>query len=112
LLLRGASIVIPEISDYELRRNLVLEGFGDSVHRLNELEGAVRYLPLDTKTMRLAADLWARARSERMPTARSAALDGDVILAAQAMQVHQAVVVTENVSHLIRFVPAKSWRDI
>ena len=42
LLLRGASIVIPEISDYELRRNLVLEGFGDSVHRLNELEGAVR----------------------------------------------------------------------
>jgi len=46
-----------------------------------------------------------------MPTADPKELDGDVILAAQALQVGGAIV-TENVGHLAQFVEAKSWREI
>jgi hypothetical protein len=45
------------------------------------------------------------------PTAPPEALDGDVILAAQAERAG-AIVATENVAHLARFVIARHWRDI
>jgi hypothetical protein len=38
-------------------------------------------------------------------------LDADVILAAQAMEV-DAIVATDNVGHIGRFVTATSWRNI
>jgi predicted nucleic acid-binding protein len=69
------------------------------------------YLPLDTSMMRRAAELWARARNMGLPTAPPEALDGDVILAAQAERV-AAVVATTNVGHLARFVSADHWRNI
>jgi len=53
-----------------------------------------------------AAELWALARNRGTPTADPKELDGDVILAAQAEQV-RAVVATDNVGHLSRFVQAK-----
>jgi hypothetical protein len=59
-----------------------------------------RYLPID----RVALD---SGRSIADPKE----LSGDVILAAQALQVN-AVVATENVSHLSLFLNAKFWRDI
>jgi hypothetical protein len=63
--------------------------------------------------MRLAADLWARARQKSLPTAPNPALDGDVILAAQALVLGVPVVVaTDNVAHLGRFVPADLWQNI
>lgn len=58
-----------------------------------------------------AADLWAQARRNGLPTADPKALDCDVILAAQALAVN-GMVATENVGHLSRFVNAKSWREI
>jgi hypothetical protein len=50
-------------------------------------------------------------RRHGVPTADPRELDGDAILAAQALQA-QAIVVTDNVRHLSRFVEAKSWTDI
>ncbi|MFI5352420.1 MAG: type II toxin-antitoxin system VapC family toxin [Candidatus Binatales bacterium] len=58
-----------------------------------------------------AAELWAQARNRGTPTADPKELDGDVILAAQAEQVG-AIVVTDNVGHLARFVKARNWREI
>lgn len=46
-----------------------------------------------------------------MPTADPKALDCDVILAAQAVEV-TGIVATDNIGHLSRFLIAKSWRDI
>jgi len=44
------------------------------------------------------------------------ALDGDVILAAQARMIeregYEVIVATMNVRHLSRFVMAREWRDI
>jgi predicted nucleic acid-binding protein len=66
---------------------------------------------LDTPTMRRAAELWALARQRGTPTADPKEIDADVILAAQAERA-QAVVATDNVGHLGRFVAAKHWRDL
>ena len=107
----GATVVIPEIADYEVRRSLLLEGLSKSVERLNLLNKVLEYQPITTPTMLRAAELWAEARKRGIPTADPKELDADVILAAQAEQT-DSTVVTENVGHLSRFVEAKKWREI
>jgi predicted nucleic acid-binding protein len=71
----------------------------------------IEYLPLDTEMMHRAAELWAEARSRGAPTTTDQALDGDVILAAQAMSV-SGTIITANRRHLSQFVPAKEWSDL
>jgi predicted nucleic acid-binding protein len=111
LLTAGVEVFLPEIADYEVRRNLLLEGLTKSVARLDQLKTRLTYLPLNTDARLQAAAFWAEARRRGQPTADPKELDGDVILAAQALQVG-AIVATENVGHLSLFVEAKSWRDI
>ena len=71
---------------------------------------------MTTSVMRLAARLWAEARQAGQPTADRHALDGDVILAAQALilgyEPKEVVVATTNSRHLSRFINARSWQDI
>jgi hypothetical protein len=66
--------------------------------------------------MLLAADLWAQARKSGLPTAPPDALDGDVILAAQALLAtgpgDVVTVATGNVGHLAQFVDAQPWEKI
>lgn len=60
-----------------------------------------------------AAELWAKSRQQGKPTADPHALDGDVILAAQALLLDpQAIITTTNIGHLSLFVDAHHWRDI
>lgn len=107
----GIEVIIPEIADYEVRRNLLLTGLTKSVARLDQLKATLIYLPLNTEMMLKAAELWADARKVGQPTADSKALDGDVILAAQALEVG-GIIATENVGHLSRFAEALHWKDI
>ncbi|MBC8181671.1 PIN domain-containing protein [candidate division KSB1 bacterium] len=111
LLEANVTVIIPEISDYEVRRSLLLEGLSKSISRLDQLKETLTYLPLSTNIMLKAAELWAQARRQGRPTADLQALDGDVILAAQALQVN-AIVATENVGHLSLFVKAMNWEQI
>lgn len=111
----GDELVVPEIADYEIRRELLRAARAAGLERLDELCAGFRYEPLSTAVMRDAANLWAEARNAGRPTAHDLALDGDVILAAQtrALGDGQAVVVaTTNVKHLERYVDAKEWADI
>lgn len=111
----GVEVVVPEISDYELRRELLRARKTESVARLNRLCEVLTFQPLTTIAMRRAAEHWARLRNEGTPTARSDALDGDVILAAQAEAagagIERVVVATTNVGHLDRLVPACEWEE-
>jgi predicted nucleic acid-binding protein len=111
MLTAGATMTVPEIADYEVRRSFLLAGLTASVHRLDQLKATLTYIPLSTPIMLKAAELWAEARGRGLPTADPKELDGDVILAAQALAVG-GIVVTENVGHLARFVVARDWRQI
>jgi predicted nucleic acid-binding protein len=107
----GREIFVPEIADYELRRELIRANLNESISRLDSLESHLTYCPIETAVIRRAAEFWADARNRGTPTADDKALDGDVILAAQAERLG-AIVATENVSHLSLFVTAKDWKDI
>ncbi|SRR6266545_1845267 len=111
LIASGAWICLPEIIDYELRRELLRANKAQGLARLDLLKSSIHYLPITTPIMLKAAELWADVRRRGMPTADSKALDCDVILAAQALAVN-GTVATENVGHLSRLVTAKHWRDI
>ncbi len=112
----GVAVRVPEIADYELRRELLRAGKPRSVERLDRFGEEAGFLPLTTEAMRLAAEIWAGARNRGEPTAPDPALDGDVILAAQARllgsELAGVVVATANLGHLSRLVAAVHWRDV
>jgi predicted nucleic acid-binding protein len=116
LLKRGERFAIPEIADYEVRRELLRADLLKSVRRLDHLTQTLEYIPIQTDTMLLAANLWAEVRKIGQPTADSKALDGDVILAAQAQilanEITEVIIATTNVGHLSRFATALNWQDI
>jgi predicted nucleic acid-binding protein len=109
----GATIYISEVADYEVRRELTrLIKAGQlpasRLNRLDQLVSLFNYLPVSTAMWRRAADLWADARQQGLPTANTAALDADVLVAAQAAEV-SATVVTNNPAHIGRWVPVHTW---
>lgn len=112
----GHEIYIPEVIDYELRRELLRAGKASSVRKLDILKVILRFLPINSQAMLLAADLWSQSRQSGLPTGDPKKLDVDVILAAQALTLgvpaDDLIVATSNVSHLARFVPADLWSNI
>jgi hypothetical protein len=114
----GHRIIVPEIADYEVRRELTRAGKTAGVGRLDLFNSAQsdRLVSITNAAMRLAATLWARARNHGYATADPKALDGDVILAAQVLTlgypIADVIVATENVGHLSRYVTADDWQNI
>ncbi|NQE35903.1 hypothetical protein E5S67_03665 [Microcoleus sp. IPMA8] len=116
LLQNGEMVILPEIADYEVRRELIRAGKERGIRKLDLFKKVLTYRPLTTEVMLLAAQLWAQARMRGRPTAEANALDGDVILAAQAIlegsEGNQVVIATTNVGHLSQFIDAREWRLI
>jgi predicted nucleic acid-binding protein len=116
LLADDVLVYVPEIADYEIRRELLRASKVAGLQRLDAVNAQLRYLPLTTVMMRQAALLWAQMRQQGQPTAADVAIDGDVILAAQALSLatsdNTVVVATTNVGHLARMAPARLWHDI
>jgi predicted nucleic acid-binding protein len=109
----GRRIIVPEVADYEIRRELIRLNARRSLLALDALANQFEYLPLSSAAMRLAAEFWAAARRGGFPTAPDPAIDGDVILAAQAVTLGIPVTVaTGNARHLSRFVAADDWPNI
>lgn len=108
LVANGRRIIVPEIADYEVRRKLLRANKSKGLIRLDIFISWLEYLPLTTAAMRQGALLWAKARQQGQPTADDKALDGDVILAAQAITlgIANVVIATTNVGHLSRLVNA------
>jgi predicted nucleic acid-binding protein len=110
----GSRVIIPEIADYEVRRELLRANKSASLKRLDDLESMMDYLPITTASMRKAAELWALARQTGQPTAGDKTIDADIILVAQTQLLTDpnAMIGTTNVGHLIRFAPAQFWLSI
>jgi predicted nucleic acid-binding protein len=116
LVYNGVEIVIPEIADYEVRRELLRAGKERGLGRLDALKDMLRYAPITTPVMLKAAEFWAAARKGGRQSAVDASLDADMILAAQAGALIRAgdetVIATTNVRHLALFASARIWREI
>src|ERR1019366_3732565 len=112
----GVEVVIPEIADYEVRRELLRAGKDRGLGRLDALKSMLGYAPITTPVMLQAAEFWAAARNMGRQSANDASLDADMILAAQAGALARdgdgTVIATTNVRHLALFSSARIWRDI
>ena len=69
----GIRVFVPEIADHEVRRKLIHLGATAGIRRLDHVKATLDYAPLTTDIMLLAAELWAKARSSGLPTARQGA---------------------------------------
>lgn len=116
LVFRGAEVAIPEIVDYEVRRELLRAGKIKGLARLDALKTLLGCIPITTPVMLKAAEFWAAARKLGKQSAHDASLDADMILAAQAAVLSgdgsEAVIATTNVRHLGLFAVARMWRNI
>ncbi|MCC3439453.1 nuclease [Microcoleus sp. PH2017_05_CCC_O_A] len=114
LITSNIRVIIPEIADYEVRRELLRANKVRGIARLDELANSLEYLPITTAAMRQAAMFWAQARQQGQPTAGDKTIDSDMILVAQAMtlDVVDVVIATTNVGHLSRFAIADLWQNI
>jgi predicted nucleic acid-binding protein len=113
----GDAVLVPAIVYYELRRELLRARKATGLARLDAFVqiDSNRYLALTDDALRLAAELWARARQQGRPTSAALDLDIDVILAAQALALGggaEVIVVTTNPRHLRQFVDARLWNDV
>jgi predicted nucleic acid-binding protein len=107
LLASETVVKVPEIVDYELRRELLRQGKQESIQRLDEFVNEVGLIPITRETMKEAAELWAWIRKQGKPTAPDPSLDADVILATQAIlklkEHEKSIVITANFKHISRF---------
>jgi predicted nucleic acid-binding protein len=113
----GDAVLAPAIVYYELRRELLRARKAAGLARLDAFVqiDPNRYLALTDEALRLAAELWAKARQQGRPTSPALDLDIDVILAAQALALSveaEVIVVTTNTRHLRQFVDARHWNDL
>ena len=110
-------IFIPEICDYEIRRELIRANKTQGLARLDTFKNSLNYLPITTDAMLKAAEFWAIARQKGKPAAPDLSLDGDMILSAQTFILEEdlgenAVIATTNVKHLNLFADAREWINI
>jgi predicted nucleic acid-binding protein len=116
--LTGVLLAIPEIADYEVRRELLRAGIVTGIRRLDDLKGKLGYVPITTGAVLRAAELWAGVRRAGIPTASPDALDADCLVAGQAITLggpgDSVTIATTNVVHLSRFpgVDARIWSTI
>jgi predicted nucleic acid-binding protein len=66
---QGLRVIVPEIADYEVRRELLRAKKERGLARLDALASRLEYLPLTTAAVRQAAVFWAQARQQGQPTA-------------------------------------------
>lgn len=110
------SVCIPDVADYEVRRELIRANKSRSLKSLDALQSRFDYLTITTAILRRAAQVWAQARNMGKPTANALSLDADSIIVAQALLMiddgDEVVIATTNPKHLGLFVPAARWQDI
>lgn len=113
----GHTVLVPAIAYYEALREFEQRRATGQIARLKVFcLPPTRFIPLTTAHLEMAAQMWGQARRAGLPTASEHALDGDVILAAQALSLGLSasdyLVATTNPGHLSRFVPADLWTNI
>jgi hypothetical protein len=71
--------------DYELRRNLKLEGLDKSINLLSQFQSRSQLTYLRSEDLIRAAELWAWCRKQGAATTENKGIDIDAILISQAL---------------------------
>jgi hypothetical protein len=113
----GITVRVPQIADYELRRQLILKNFLSSIALLNQvIRQTGGLVPIKEKTFQHAAKLWAQRRKNNEAARDDKSLDGDMILCAQAWSLtrprQKVIVASSNIKHLKSFVECDEWKNI
>ena len=121
----GNLVLVPEITYYEVRRELRRSELKNGVPsrglaNLEAFAADAGLVPITSDAMRLATEFWAQARHLHIEGAPETALDADMILCAQAGTLRPewnpdgvaVLIATTNVKHLTHFTTARHWRDI
>ena len=109
---RGKQVRIPEIADYEVRRDLLRANSTKGIEKLDEMLSLYDLVPLCTESMQMAARFWADVRTVLgRGGCDDKRLDGDVILCAQAVVFARTEgttveIATDNVRHFQALVTA------
>lgn len=123
LFAKGVYVVSSDICDYEVRRNLVLESMRfekrlQPLTYLDELHDFIDFLPVTSKILISASDVWAKSRLQGQAMSNGASIDVDAIICAhwellkEEFPSRYVVVATTNVRHLSRFTEAFDWESI
>lgn len=118
LLLAGTTVVLADLTQYEVRRGLFLVGATRKLIRLDNLISLVRTEEVTSDAWLKAAEFWAIVRRAGKPTASPDSLDGDAILAGVAATIGSpgdlVTIATTNVRHLSWFpgIDARRWETI
>jgi hypothetical protein len=117
LVASGVLVLIPDIIDYEIRRELLRLGHHgvSGLARLDQLRGWLKVRTISSESLRRAAEFWALVRASGLSTAPDPALDVDAILAGMAATegglTDTVIVATDNARHLRRF-PGVDAREL
>ncbi|MBE9129735.1 MULTISPECIES: type II toxin-antitoxin system VapC family toxin [unclassified Coleofasciculus] len=119
LLSKSVYVVTSEISDYEVRRELIRIK-SDGIGLLDNLRDVIDFLPLTKEVMKKAAEFWADARQNHIPTADDKNIDADMIISAQWSLLSEkypgrtVLIATKNIRHLKLFAQenAQDWMNI
>ncbi len=119
LLSKSVYVVASEISDYEVRRELIRIK-SEGVRLLDNLRDVIEFLPLTKEVMQKAAEFWAESRQSHIPTADAQNIDADMIISAQWNLLSQefpgrtVLIATTNIRHLRIFAEEKAmeWKNI
>src|SRR5260221_6902568 len=69
MLAAGHVLIVPEVSDYEVRRSLLLHQYHESLVMFDLYKHSLKYQPITTRAMLKAAELWGDARRRGKSTA-------------------------------------------
>jgi predicted nucleic acid-binding protein len=114
----GTLMVLPDVTIYETRRELIRLRATVQLVRLDDLCRNLGPTPVTPEAWLKAAEFWAHVRRAGKPTADPHALDGDAILAGVASTIgapgDSVTIATTNVRHLSWFpgVDARRWETI
>ena len=114
---RGTVVQIPLLVDFEVRRSLMLDRAFASLDTLDRLVAQCGHFVPATRTIRIAADLWADLRRRGRSVGPDRDLQADVILAAQALELtaegYETWIATDNLRHLRQLYRQSAlWEDI
>ena len=117
LLARGAYVTTSDISDYEVRRELIrIES--KSVEKLDQLRDLIEFQAVTFSVLRKAAEIWAESRSMSQPNKVIENIDVDCIIAAQWRLLNdqfpgrQVIIATKNIRDFQRTTECSIWQEI